>query len=49
MRIWQVSCKQEQGSPMELREFSSLWRALLWVARKLHESSRIIVIVKLDE
>lgn len=48
MAIWQVSSKQETGSDMELREFPSWWRAMLWAALNLKDC-RIVVFVKIDE
>lgn len=48
MSIWQVSTKKEHGAEMELREFPTRWRAILWAARKLR-SNQIAVIVRIDE
>lgn len=48
MAVWQVSSKQEQGSPMKLREFPSWWRAVIWTARNL-SGCRIVMIVRIEE
>lgn len=48
MTVWQVSSKREVGEYMELREFPSLWRAVLWLALHMH-SRRIAVIVRIEE
>ncbi len=48
MAVWQVSSKQEQGSPMKLREFPSWWREMLWAALKLR-GCRIVMIVRIEE
>lgn len=48
MAVWQISSKQDVGSPMKLREFPSWWRAMLWGALNLRDC-KITAIVKIDE
>lgn len=48
MKRWQVSCKREPGETMEMREFPTLWRAVLWLIGNLGRY-RITVIVRIEE
>lgn len=48
MTVWQVSSKREVGDYLELEEFPSLWRAVLWLI--LHMSRRrVAVIIRIEE
>lgn len=48
MTVWQVSSKKKAGSALELRDFPTWWRALLWATRKIRLNQNV-VIVRIDE
>ena len=48
MALWQISAKKEAGDDMELREFQTLWRAMLWLIRNV-KRYRITVIIRINE
>lgn len=48
VKCWQISSKRESGDDMELREFPTLWRAMLWLIRNV-KRYRITVIIRINE
>ena len=48
MTVWQVSSKREVGEYLQMREFPSLWRALLWLILHMGQN-RVAVIIRIEE